>query len=81
MNEKIAEKERVITELQTTESKALDNNTELEKELVEIKMASRKKDATNEELIVQLKEALNKVIIVDLIFDKITDLSINQSIN
>ena len=61
LSDSIAEKDGKILELQTTESKALDNNTELEKELVEMKMAGRTKDAMNEELSAQLKDLIQKV--------------------
>ena len=61
LNEIIAEKESIIDELQVTEHKALGNNAELERELIEVKMILRKKDVLHEELSSQYQEALARV--------------------
>ena len=61
LNEKIAEQDGIMNELQTTEEKALGNNAELERELIEVKMTIRKKDIMIEELSKQCREATAKV--------------------
>ena len=64
LNEMLAEKENIIDELQVTEHKALGNNAELERELIEVKMILRKKDVLYEELSSQYQEALARVLLI-----------------
>ena len=64
LNEMLAEKENIIDELQVTEHKALGNNAELERELIEVKMILRKKDVLHEELSSQYQEALARVLLI-----------------